>query len=65
MGGGMSGEPLQGVSVHVENRAASHFTPWVNREGGHRLVTGLIGEPRGAPRDKLHPGIPTVVELPP
>lgn len=55
MGGGMSGEPLQGVSVHVGNRAASHVTPWVNREGGHRL-SGLIGEPRGAPG--VHPGIP-------
>lgn len=65
MGGGMSGEPLQGVSVHVGNRAASHVTPWVDREGGHRLITGLIGEPRGAPGDRLHPGIPTVVELPP
>lgn len=50
MGGGMSGEPLRGVNVRVGNRASSHVTPWVTREGGHRLVTGLIGEPRGGPR---------------
>lgn len=48
----MSGDPPQGVSVRGE-------------QGGHRLVTGLSGEPRGAPGDRLHPGIPTVVELPP
>lgn len=61
----MSGEPLRGVNVRVGNRASSHVTPWVTREGGHRLVTGLIGEPRGGPGDRPHPGIPTVVELPP
>lgn len=38
MGGGMSGEPLQGVSVHAGNRAASHVTRWMKLEGGHRLA---------------------------
>lgn len=47
MGGGMTGEPLQGTSVHVGNRAASHVTPWGRSPARHWPDRRAEGGPRG------------------
>lgn len=64
MGGGMSGDPLQGVSVHGEQGCQSCH-PLGELRGRPPARHWPDRRAEGAPWDRLHPGIPTVVELPP